>query len=166
MGLPLPSISVGSIWSNMNESAKQSLMQQQLAVVQGMAAEAKVRAHERLIAVKSMHERCFTHAPSLFIQKQMGPAASQALQQLELATDHDAPLQPQGAGAEITEAQKLTGASYQALKAFIDEQDPQKQHYGLVKEVHTGYVEWLAPQNAEAWKRMCDAKEQQAGQVA
>jgi hypothetical protein len=134
MGLPLPSISVGSIRPNMNESAKQSLMQQQLEVVQGMAAEVK---------------------------QQMGPATSQALQQLEVATDYDVPLQPEVAGGGITEAQKLTGASYQALKAFIDEHDPQKQHYGVVKEVYKGCVDWVAPQNVEAWKRGCAARAQQ-----
>jgi hypothetical protein len=51
----------------------------------------------------------------------MGPAASQALQQLEDATDQDTPLQSQGTAAELAEVQKLTGASYQMLKGFIAE---------------------------------------------
>jgi serine/threonine-protein kinase len=137
MGLPLPSISAESIRPNMNDGAKRSLMQQQIEMAKGMAAEAK---------------------------EQMGPAASQALQQLEVPTDYDAPHRPQQPRAEITEAQKLTGASYQALKAFVEETDPQKQHYGLVKEVHNGYMDWVAPQNVGAWRRACDARAQREAQ--
>jgi hypothetical protein len=100
--------------------------------------------------------------PSLFVifrfplQEQMGPAANTALQQLAMTADSHALLHVSGAESY----QKVVGASYQALKAFIHEKDPQKQHYGLVKEVHKGYVSWVALQHVEAWKRGCEARMQ------
>jgi hypothetical protein len=42
LGLPIPSLSVGSMRPNMPEAERRSLMEQQLAMVEGLAAEAKV----------------------------------------------------------------------------------------------------------------------------
>jgi hypothetical protein len=49
------------------------------------------------------------------------------------------------------------------LKGFIDDQDPRQQHYGLVKQVWKGCVDWVAPENVEAWKRGCEARAAEEG---
>jgi hypothetical protein len=91
----------------------------------------------------------------------MEPAAARALEHLKVAKAHTAPLEPQAKEAEIMETQRVSGASYQTLKAFIDGKDPQKQHYGLVKATGCecgGCVDWVAEQNLEAWKRGCETR--------
>jgi hypothetical protein len=140
MGLPVPSIFVGSINPLMDDGPKRSLQNAQLKWVQGLAKEA---------------------------EKEMEPAATKALERLKVAKDHTVPLEPQAAEVEIEETRRISGSSYQALKAFIDEKDPQKQHFGLVKGAYNGYVEWVAPQNVEtveAWKRGCAVRAHQAMQ--
>jgi hypothetical protein len=91
----------------------------------------------------------------------MGPLLSQALTDLEVAskkiTNHNATLETQ---ARRKQAQHLTNESYRELKSFIQDCDPSGQHYGLVKAQHEGYIEWVAPENVEAWKLECAAKAQ------
>jgi hypothetical protein len=95
----------------------------------------------------------------------MGPQASQALAELAVATKFKAPMQSQAGKTQREQVQQLTNASYQLLKGFIETADPRQQHYGLVKQVWKGCVDWVAPENVEAWKRGCEARaaEENAG---
>jgi hypothetical protein len=95
----------------------------------------------------------------------MGPQASKVLAELEVATELKAPMQSQAENTQRKQVQQLTNASYQMRKGFIDGQDPHQQHYGLVKQVWKGYVDWVAPENVEAWKRGCEARPVEEGEV-
>ena len=54
-----------------------------------------------------------------------------------------------------TQLRAWTDESYRSLRALLTEQDPALAQVGLTKVVSesSGAVEWVAPRNAEAWRR-------------
>ena len=78
---------------------------------------------------------------------------------IEKAEKRDQPLR-----LASTTLQAWTASSYRSLRALLCEHDPQLLHTGLVQVIAGGASEWVAPENAAAWKQQRQEEEQQQQQ--